>query len=217
MARKTKEQALETRNLILDTAELVFQERGVSHTSLGDIATSAGVTRGAIYWHFQNKVDLFNQMHERVHLPLQTIADDIASDDERDPLGRLRNLLVMVLEETVRNEHQRRVLEVLFHRCELISEMGDLARQQTTYYMEAVQRTERALANAVKRGQLPHDLDTRRAAVAVNTYINGLLGTWLLIPSAFDLENDAAPLIDAHLDMLQNSESLRQSHTDADG
>ena len=54
MARRTRDEALETRNTILDTAERVFSERGVSHTTLADIAAAAGVTRGAIYWHFKN-------------------------------------------------------------------------------------------------------------------------------------------------------------------
>ena len=39
MVRKTKEEAQDTRHAILDAAERVFQERGVSHTSLAEIAT----------------------------------------------------------------------------------------------------------------------------------------------------------------------------------
>ncbi|MBV5333220.1 TetR family transcriptional regulator, partial [bacterium] len=66
MARKTKEEAQETRKAILDAAETVFQERGVSRTSLAEIATAAGVTRGAIYWHFANKAELFDAMIQRV-------------------------------------------------------------------------------------------------------------------------------------------------------
>lgn len=45
MARKTKQQAEETRQEILDAAIKTFSERGVSATSLADIAKSAGVTR----------------------------------------------------------------------------------------------------------------------------------------------------------------------------
>lgn len=208
MARKTKEEAQETRNLILDAAEHVFQEHGVSHTSLSDIANRASVTRGAIYWHFQNKVDLFTQMHARVHLPIQALAEETASADEPDPLGRLRELLVLILRNTVRDGHQRRVLDILFHRSEFISEMGEVVEQQHTYYLEAMERTERSLGNAVKRGQLPAELDTRRAAVAVNTHINGLLGSWLLAPEAFDLDEEAETLVDAQFDMLRHSRSL---------
>ena len=58
MVRRTKDEALETRNRILDAAERVFGESGVSRTSLEDVASAAGVTRGAIYWHFKDKSDL---------------------------------------------------------------------------------------------------------------------------------------------------------------
>ena len=65
MVRRTKADALATRNSLLDAAEHLFQARGVSRTSLNDIATAAGTTRGAIYWHFKDKADLFNAMMER--------------------------------------------------------------------------------------------------------------------------------------------------------
>ena len=42
MVRRTKEEAQETRNSILDAAERVFFEKGVSRTSLADIAQAAG-------------------------------------------------------------------------------------------------------------------------------------------------------------------------------
>ena len=70
MVRRTKEDAQETRNRILDTAVEVFNRQGVAQTSLNDIARETGVTRGAIYWHFANKVDLFNAMIERLVCPL---------------------------------------------------------------------------------------------------------------------------------------------------
>ena len=60
MARKTKQEAQETRQHILDVALRLFSQQGVSSTSLGEIAKAAGVTRGAIYWHFKDKSDLFN-------------------------------------------------------------------------------------------------------------------------------------------------------------
>ena len=59
---KTKQQAGETRRQIIDAALTAFSEQGVSATSLVDIAKQAGVTRGAIYWHFKNKVDLFTEV-----------------------------------------------------------------------------------------------------------------------------------------------------------
>src|SRR3546814_20198970 len=68
LARKTKQGAEKTRNEILDAAEILFSERGASRTSLEEIARAAGVTRGAVYWHFRNKVDLFEAMQDRVKI-----------------------------------------------------------------------------------------------------------------------------------------------------
>ena len=56
--RRTKEEAENTRTAILTAAELLFLKKGVSHTSLEQIARQAGVTRGAVYWHFQNKAQI---------------------------------------------------------------------------------------------------------------------------------------------------------------
>ncbi|WP_165679178.1 TetR family transcriptional regulator, partial [Metapseudomonas otitidis] len=64
--RRTKEEAEKTRADILAAAELLFLENGVAHTSLEQIARAAGVTRGAVYWHFQNKAHLFHEMLNQV-------------------------------------------------------------------------------------------------------------------------------------------------------
>ena len=53
VARSTKQEALATRNRLLDAAEVLLQAQGVSQTSLQQIAQQAGATRGAIYWHFK--------------------------------------------------------------------------------------------------------------------------------------------------------------------
>src|SRR3954462_12004933 len=95
MVRKTKEEALATRGRILDAAEELFQAQGVAGTSLQDIAAAAGVTRGAIYWHFDDKADLFNAMMARVCLPLEQSAPAAARGAA--PLEALRDHLVGVL------------------------------------------------------------------------------------------------------------------------
>ena len=99
MARRTKADAQTTRNNLLDAAEQLFQSRGVSHTSLNDIATAAGTTRGAIYWHFKDKADLFNAMMERVTMPCETaIAEALARPPEEAPAG-LMAMAMMPLRE----------------------------------------------------------------------------------------------------------------------
>ncbi|EKA1352080.1 TetR family transcriptional regulator, partial [Salmonella enterica] len=62
MAKKTKADALKTRQHLIETAIAQFALRGVANTTLNDIADAADVTRGAIYWHFENKTQLFNEV-----------------------------------------------------------------------------------------------------------------------------------------------------------
>jgi TetR/AcrR family acrAB operon transcriptional repressor len=67
-----------------------------------------------------------------------------------------------------------------------------------------------SLRNAMKRGQLPDDLDPERAAVAMHAYIDGILYQWLLAPDSFALADDAARWVEIGLDMLHLSPSLRK-------
>lgn len=87
MVRRTKEEAQETRSQILEAAEKAFYERGVARTTLADIATLAGVTRGAIYWHFSNKADLVQAMLDTLQEPLDEMAKASESEDKARSLG----------------------------------------------------------------------------------------------------------------------------------
>ena len=62
MARRTKEEALQTRETILTTALDMFCERGYSRTTFDEIAKRINRTKGAIYWHFKNKPDIIKAL-----------------------------------------------------------------------------------------------------------------------------------------------------------
>ncbi|MFP4130069.1 MAG: TetR family transcriptional regulator [Halorhodospira sp.] len=203
MARKTPEEARQTYDAILDAAEAVFCERGVSQASLCDIASAAGVTRGAIYGHFRNKVDVFSRMYERVHLPIERLAEAGADSQAPDPLGRLRSLLIKELQDTAADPRQRRVLEILYHKCEMTPELGALVQRQQALRTRALGHTRRFLGNAVACGQLPAGLDCERAAVGVHAYVTGLIANWLFDPASFDLGAEAEPLVGWYLAALQ--------------
>ncbi|NWC96351.1 MULTISPECIES: efflux system transcriptional repressor EmhR [unclassified Pseudomonas] len=209
MVRRTKEEAQETRSQILEAAEQAFYERGVARTTLADIAALAGVTRGAIYWHFSNKADLVQAMLDTLHEPLDELARASESEDEVDPLGCMRKLLIHLFHQVALDPKTRRINEILFHKCEFTDEMCDLRRQRQTASLECNLRIGLTLRNAVHRGQLPENLDTVRAAVCMHAYIDGILGQWLLVPDSFQLAPDAERWVDIGLDMLRLSPGLR--------
>jgi TetR/AcrR family transcriptional regulator, acrAB operon repressor len=210
MARCTKEEALETRSRILDAAENVFHAQGVGRTSLDDVAQAANVTRGAIYWHFRNKSDLFDAMCERVRLPMEAMVEASATAEETDPLGQLRATCIFVLNEAVSNVHSRKVFDILFHKCEFVDEADPIVIRQRECYLQGMAKLERILRNAITRGQLSPDFDIHMGCVTLHATIDGLLDHWLFAPDSFHLANNAERLVDACIDMLRYAPSLRR-------
>lgn len=207
--RRTKEAALETRDRILDSAETVFYQRGVAHTSLSDVAAATGVTRGAIYWHFRNKADLFSAMIKRVQVPMEALFAATLDPLEANPVDRIRDAIVLCLRDVANNEHVRRVFDILLTKCEYSAQMGQLRERNAIATGAARHQIACALLNAVQKSQLPADLDVRRAAAMLHAMIAGVLREWLLDNSALCLPIDAERIADASLDLLRHSAALR--------
>lgn len=202
MVRRTKQEALETRNRILDTAERVFQDKGVSRTSLADIAAAAGVTRGAIYWHFDNKADLFSAMLMRVTLPMEALTESAGAEDSDDPLGSVRACALEVLRRTATDPQCQRVFEIVSHKCEYVDEMAQLRARHLVGRGQCLARIEKGFRNAVRKGQLPQATDARRAAIGLHALIDGLIKNWVLDPAGFALGREAGKMIDCYISGL---------------
>ncbi|RZL56267.1 MAG: TetR family transcriptional regulator [Variovorax sp.] len=186
MARHTKEEALATRHRLLDAAELLFQAQGVSQTSLHQIAQQAGATRGAIYWHFKDKADLFNAMMERVKLPLEAaLQKSVAADQE--PLAAVERMLVAALELMTTDPQMRRVFEVATHKVEYTQDMQSVQLRHLASRDACVADFEKALRIAARRRHVRLAIPAAAAAQGLHALISGLIQNWLLDPGAFEL------------------------------
>lgn len=211
MARKTKSQALETRQQILDAAISQFSACGVAATSLTNIANAAGVTRGAIYWHFKNKAELFNAVWEDCDTQVQRLEVEYQTKFPNDPLRVLREILVYLLRATVMDPSRRALMEIIFHKCEFVGEMSSLHDARKAWYMEGYGKIEDILQRSIEQGQLPEGLHTRQAAIVLRAYITGLMENWLFMPESFDLHQQADHFIDTYIEMLRLCPSLIKS------
>lgn len=204
MARRTKEEAQETRKALLDAAERVFSRRGVSRTSLTDVAAAAGLTRGAVYWHFRDKADMLDAMLCRVVLPQEARAErEEMRCEGGNPIAQLRSCLVGVLERTAADPQARRVFDIVYHKCEYVDEMAPARDRCITMRTGYVSEIERNLRDAVKLGLLPADIRPRSTAVALHALIDGLIGNWVLDPKSFSLARDAGHMVDLFLNGLK--------------
>jgi TetR/AcrR family acrAB operon transcriptional repressor len=203
MARRTKEEAAATRDSILDAAEKLFVEQGVSRTTLQHIASAAGVTRGAIYWHFDDKGALFNAMMERAILPLEAEMQVLDQAESEDPLGDLRNYMLAVLRRTVEDPGARRVFEIATLKVEFVGEM-DAVRQRRQQNMAGwMSRAEGRIRAAAEKGLIGGQVEPGNIALALWIMIDGLIRTWMFDPQGFDLLQIGRCVIDPYLDGLR--------------
>jgi TetR/AcrR family transcriptional regulator, acrAB operon repressor len=195
MVRKTKEDTEQTYNTLLDAAEMVFKEKGVATATLNDIAKAAGMTRGAIYWHFKDKSELVHAMCERATLPMEAMFNEITAVAGDDPLGSIHKLTVHALTQVARCPQQQTVFDILFHKCEKTGEMAPMFEREQESRNECHSKIESLLRQAVKLGQLPADTNTVLTLHALHAYMVGLMHEWLLTPKAYDLGKHADVLV----------------------
>lgn len=205
MGRKTKAEAAATRELLLDAAEQAFLENGVGATSLEAIARRASLTRGAVYWHFRDKGDVFQAMVSRVRPPLSELVEQLEAEGDDDPIEVVRRLCQYGLRRLAEDPRHRRVITILLHRCEHERDgntgFDDQARE------DFLRLTEQRFAQAAARGRFNPALTPRTAAWALHAYVVGLFSQFLRDPESCDLAGVGDDLIDAFFDGLRQHSS----------
>jgi TetR/AcrR family acrAB operon transcriptional repressor len=203
MARRTKEEAAATRDSILDAAEKLFVEQGVSRTTLQHIASAAGVTRGAIYWHFDDKGALFNAMMDRATLPLEAELQVLDAAESSDPLSDLRDYVLAVLRRTVEDPGARRVFEIATLKVEFVDEMDAVRCRRQVSLNNWMARAERRIRLACEQGLIACKVEPATVALAMWTMIDGLIRNWMFAPHSFDLLELGKCVIDPYVDGLR--------------
>lgn len=151
MARKTKEESQKTRDGILDAAERVFLEKGVGTTAMADLADAAGVSRGAVYGHYKNKIEVCLAMCDRAFGQIE-VPDENARVPALDILLRAG---MGFLRQCCEPGSVQRVLEILYLKCERSDENEPLLRRRELLEKQGQRFGLRQIRRAVERGELP--------------------------------------------------------------
>jgi len=208
MARRTKEQAEQTRESLIDAAERVFHSKGVGRATLDDIATEAGMTRGAIYWHFRNKADIFTAMCDRVALPMQAMLTALAQEPGDDPLGALTRNGVTILKQVAQDPRTMRVFEIMMFKTERCDVVAEVMQKEADRASMCRSEMTRVLQAAKVRQQLPDHLDCELAAFAAGSFMGGCIHEWLEFRE-FDLASRAEWLLTTFFGGLRHAPPLK--------
>ena len=187
--RRTQEEAEQTRQDLLDAALTMFSQKGYTATRLEDVAQSAGVTRGAIYYHFGSKAELFSALIEEANKIGNSAIDRAISEG-----GTFTQIVSRILVYTFYLlEDDRRFREVM--ALQLTSpDVEVLSRRRYDEARELVASISEFFNVIIAQGELREGLDPVVAARAFLGYQNGLASLWLFNRDAFSIKASAAEL-----------------------
>lgn len=199
--RRTKEDAEITRQKILKTAIKVFNKNGFTATKLEDIAKKAGVTRGAIYHHFENKKELFTDICVQNRNKMMSMIEDIYGE-KLNPLQKLKmglNELINKLE----NDKEFRDTEELMLKTDINNELTR-AQIKDSGLDDEICKLRMVLENAQKVDQLNDKFSVDQIALSVVTFYYGMVSLWIVNPPDIDIRSNSRGLIDLFFEGIAN-------------
>ena len=197
--RRTKEQAEQTRTAILAAAELLFLEKGVAHSTLEQIAKAAGVTRGAVYWHFENKAALFYAMREQTARVLDQVHSHMLSPEIANPLDAIEHSLCLLFEILENNPLVRETFQIMSLRCEYVDEFAPVLQEVIRPHADYLLSLKDLYTRAATKGFLRPGLDAEAVAHDTLAFSSGLFKQWLASLPGDDWRTHTQCRIKAHV------------------
>jgi len=146
-----------------------FARYGYAGTSIDRIARAAGVTKGALYYHFRDKEQLlFEVVKERVGAFEQHVVDRIGRAG--DPAAALRQIARICAQNALQDNHRRFILtlmvEALDTNVALSSEFREMLHRFRSFHRHLIRQGQDS-------GLFRAEVDV---AVAAETFVSGILG-----------------------------------------
>ena len=200
--RRTRQLALATRQSILDAAVLVFLKHGFQCSAIQDVADRAGVTRGAVYWHFRNQRDMLEALLDTTKLPWQVLQPLPRPLLGSTPVEPLRQALVRMattpltwLEGSVPAQQMLRILSQVSEPDYAVRLSARLDADRDA----GLQCLQMALAQTAASGALRPGTEPAAAALGLFVLVDGLMQQWLRQPGDFDLSTVGTQAVQSHL------------------
>lgn len=183
------------RDGLMATAIDCFARFGYAGTSIDRIARAAGVTKGALYYHFRDKEQLlFEVVKERVGAWERYVVDQVGGLD--DPPEALRRIASICADNAVRDNHRRFILtlmvEALDTNAELSAEFREMLRRFRSFHRHLIRQGQ-------ERGAFRADVEP---AAAAETFVSGILGAEIQYhqePEAIDIKTSLSTHVEQFL------------------
>ena len=191
--KKTAAEAVATRRAILASALTIFSQHGYNATTLEQIARAADVTRGAVYWHFANKADLYGALLQTYGGQAASIMQAAATEGGsfREVCQRILSHLLAHLED---DPEFRAMIELSLFKTEHTEELASVWESQLAGTRDLVAQLTLIMQEGITQGALRTDSTAADLARGFLAYQQGLFHLWLIDPKAFSLR-ERAPVL----------------------
>jgi AcrR family transcriptional regulator len=196
--RRTKEEAAVTRARLLEAALAIFHTKGYAATTLDDIARQAGITRGAIQWHFGSKVELYNTLIRESYQEAGLAFGEM-HQAQGTPLQKLRLILVKWLSYAEENVKFRTMLELMILKTEVSPELAGGMQEKAQGNQATVSFFADLIRQGIEAGEIRPEVHPEVAAIAALGLVNGITSLWLVDPVAFTLRGTAEESVEIFL------------------
>jgi TetR/AcrR family acrAB operon transcriptional repressor len=188
--KRTKEEAAITRATVLKAALSVFSAKGYDAATLDDISAAAGVTRGAIYWHFKSKADLYNTLIAEVSARGNMVVQNAVAQGG-SLLDILRRIFVNQCSLMEEDREARAVMELVLFKTGLNPDLKAGRKKQIDEGNALIAGIADAMRMGIAQGILRGDVDPTDMARAFLAFENGVIQQWLASPKSFSLKTSA--------------------------
>lgn len=178
--KKTVAEAKKTKRSIMDAGIKVFARDGYRKATLEAIGKEAGLTRGAIYWHFKDKHDL----HERIFRQQDDLLDGLVESvlsKSLPPFRKLQTLLETVIDNFYDNETFRQFIELSWYKLDN-GQFGRVMDSKSVFVQKFLAIMERLLRESLESGRIKAKTDIRLAAFHLSCLINGFYRLYHVAP-----------------------------------
>jgi TetR/AcrR family acrAB operon transcriptional repressor len=200
--RRTKEEAAVTRATVLKAALSVFSTKGYAATTLDDIAAAAKVTRGAIYWHFKSKADLYNTLTDELSARGADLVQQAVAEGGT-LLEILKRVFIRQCALIEEDREARAVMELALFKTGLDPDLQAGRARQVKAGNALLEGITAAMQQGIDMGILRDDLDPADMARAFIAFENGTIQLWLNTPKSFSLKTSAESFAEILISGLQ--------------
>ncbi len=200
--RRTKDEAAVTRSAVLKAALAVFSSKGYAAATLDDIAKAARVTRGAIYWHFNSKADLYNTLTSELSARGADLVQHAVAEGG-SLLEILRRIFVRQCTLIEEDREARAVMELALSKTGTDPELQAGWKKQLEAGSALIEGIAGAMQQGIAQGVLRNDIDPADMARAFIAFENGAIQLWLTSPKSFSLKQSAESFAEILISGLQ--------------